>query len=144
MTRKPLLLAAVAVGALLTLSACDSPSGTGETATTASTTTSSAQTNYSPPTSTFEAAPADTRDTVDTSDVDLETELIEAFESGGIVFPYGFATDYADIVCEGMADGLTTDDAVMAGLYGFGDTYDIMEHKWMVGMSILLVCPDYA
>lgn len=159
MTIKPAIAVSLALGAMLTLAACDSSSSGTETATkTPTASTAAATSTYETPivpttitvTETTESAtPAvstlaadDSGDYLE-SHATVDTNIRRAMSSEGIVLAPGIGYGYAQVTCEGLQDGLSFDEVAEAGMYGFPE-FDYMDHMFMIGVSIAAVCPDYA
>lgn len=158
MVIKPLISVSVALGALLFLSACDSVSDEGETATnpsktaiateTAETTPESPATvtvTAEPSVSTAPAAsvlPADDPGDFLQSAATQDMIIRDAFSAEGINVPAGIGLDYAQVACQGLRDGLSPDDVAFAGMMGFPQ-FDYLDHMYMIGVSIAAVCPEY-
>lgn len=73
--------------------------------------------------------------------VDIVMQAVAADE--GIHMPDGMATEYADIICEGLDDGLSPQMLVRIAVNGIPD-WDADQHAFLIGVSIGAKCPEYA
>lgn len=73
--------------------------------------------------------------------VDIVMQAVAADE--GIHMPDGMATEYADIICEGLDDGLSPQMLVRIAVNGI-PTWDADQHAFLIGVSIGAKCPEYA
>lgn len=86
--------------------------------------------------------PSKVEPNVSTGDqVDIVMQQVAADE--GIHMPDGMATEYADIICEGLDDGLSPQMLVRIAVNGI-PTWDADQHAFLIGVSIGAKCPEYA
>ena len=124
---------AIAAPALLLLSACDGDLTQNSPATTEHTVTSTSTTRQAAP----PAKPAMTED----ERIDMVLQSVAADE--GIHMPDGMAGEYADIICDGLDDGLSFTMLVRIGVDAL-PRWDAEQHAFLIGASVGAKCPEYA
>lgn len=73
----------------------------------------------------------------------IDQAIASVMEPEGFILPEGFYYEYAEIVCEGLDDGLGP--MLLAGIgHSEFDEYSLDQHAMMVGASIGGLCPEYA
>ena len=124
---------AIAAPALLLLAACDGDLTQNSQTTTEHTVTSTSTTRQSAP----PAKPAMTED----ERIDMVLQSVAADE--GIHMPDGMAGEYADIICNGLDDGLSLTMLVRIGVDAL-PRWDAGQHAFLIGASVGAKCPEYA
>ena len=76
--------------------------------------------------------------------VDSTDMILQSVAAGeGIDMPDGMASEYADIICEGLDDGLSPWALVRIGVTEL-PMWDAGQHAFLVGASVGAACPEYA
>lgn len=123
---------AIAAPALLLLSACDGDLTQNQAATEHTVTSTSTTRQAAPP-----AKPAMTED----ERIDMVLQSVAADE--GIHMPDGMAGEYADIICEGLDDGLSLTMLVRIGVDAL-PRWDAGQHAFLIGASVGAKCPEHS
>ena len=74
---------------------------------------------------------------------EIDEMVLAAFAANDIDLPDGLGYDYASATCEGFADGLDSYEMAMIGADSF-PAFDYLEHSYMIGVSIGVLCPEYS
>lgn len=76
--------------------------------------------------------------------VDRTDMILQSVAAGeGIDMPDGMAGEYANIICEGLDDGLSPWALVRIGVTEL-PMWDAGQHAFLVGASVGAACPEYA
>ena len=76
--------------------------------------------------------------------VDRTDAVLQSVAAGeGIHMPDGMAGEYADIICEGLDDGLSLTTLIRIGVDAL-PRWDSGQHAFLIGASIGAKCPEYA
>ena len=73
--------------------------------------------------------------------IDMVLQSVAADE--GIHMPDGMAGEYADIICDGLDDGLSFTMLVRIGVDAL-PRWDAGQHAFLIGASVGAKCPEYA
>ena len=123
---------AIAAPALLLLTACDGDLTQNQATTEHTVTSTSTTRQVAPP-----AKPAMTED----ERIDMVLQSVAADE--GIHMPDGMAGEYADIICDGLDDGLSFTMLVRIGVDAL-PRWDAEQHAFLIGASVGAKCPEHS
>ena len=123
---------AIAAPALLLLTACDGDLTQNQATTEHTVTSTSTTRQVAPP-----AKPAMTED----ERIDMVLQSVAADE--GIHMPDGMAGEYADIICDGLDDGLSFTMLVRIGVDAL-PRWDAEQHAFLIGASVGAKFPEHS
>ena len=76
--------------------------------------------------------------------MDRTDAVLQSVAAGeGIDMPDGMASEYADIICEGLSDGLSPMALVRIAADEL-PVWDASQHSFLVGASIGAKCPEFS
>lgn len=135
-----LVIGLIAVGAVTTACSIDGAENTAATVSATTTATSSAtphtttRQSYSPPSTASSSGKY--------GDALSNRAMKTVIENEGINASSEFLDDYAQVVCEGLADGIDPMEIAFIA-YESLPQYDLMEHAAMIGASVGTYCEEF-